>query len=336
MKRMLTNRDGSVIFRRLLLLLLIPFTMLTSAAVYAETIYVQDDANVLSEATKQKIADYNATYASLEKKPELLVKTVQSLPEGQSIEEYSMELAETYKVGDKEHDSGVIYTLAIDERQSRLEVGYGLEDEIPDAMTDVVTDETVKDFFREEDYDSGISAVVDNINALLTHEKTIEDFEEEDNSGVLVVIMVALGAFGFLAYALARYSKYRQIKDQYAKDFFNQADDMGIYLPPNVNIFTSKDQTVKDVQQALRTKNKARDDEWLPDYYDFLFAGGFLTFWAFCFATSAIRGTSVYTNHGGWFYGGDNDDHDSFFGGGGSGGSFGGGSFGGGGGTSSW
>lgn len=62
----------------------------------------------------------------------------------------------------------MIYLVAVKDRQARLEVGYGLEEIIPDSLTDEITDSTVKDFYKLKDFNAGIHIVTTRIKELLT------------------------------------------------------------------------------------------------------------------------------------------------------------------------
>ena len=71
---------------------------------------------------------------------QIVVVTVQNL-EGQSLEEYATELFRNYGIGDKEKNNGVLLLCAYEERQFRIEVGYGLEGTLTDGKTGRIQDE---------------------------------------------------------------------------------------------------------------------------------------------------------------------------------------------------
>ena len=90
----------------------------------------------------------------------LLVSTTQ--PE--SIEQYALRVAETWKLGRKGVDDGVLLLVAKDDRTLRIEVGYGLEGAIPDAMAKRVIEEVIVPRFKQGDLSGGIDA---GVNALV-------------------------------------------------------------------------------------------------------------------------------------------------------------------------
>ena len=89
----------------------------------------------------------------------LIVPTTQ--PE--TIEQYSIRVAESWKLGRKSVDDGVLLLVAMNDRKSRIEVGYGLEGAIPDAVAKRIVSEIITPHFKQEDYFGGIQAGVDRI-----------------------------------------------------------------------------------------------------------------------------------------------------------------------------
>lgn len=119
------------------------------------------------------------------------------------IEDYSMRVAERWKVGRKKVDDGVIFTVAIKDRKARIEVGYGLEGALPDARAKQILSDQVFPAFRKQDYAGGIRGGVDGILAALAGESLPppgkvqpEGFWQRESFGVsrtvLVVVMLAL------------------------------------------------------------------------------------------------------------------------------------------------
>lgn len=117
-------------------------------------IYIQDYANVVSAVNEQKILQLGK---ELEQKTtaQLVVVTIPSL-EGQALEEYSLELLRTWGIGRKEKNNGALLLIAINDRQSRFEVGYGLEGTLPDGLTGRIQDQYMLPYFRKGDYSTGI------------------------------------------------------------------------------------------------------------------------------------------------------------------------------------
>ena len=95
--------------------------------------YVYDGADVLDSSVADTLTQLNETLESQADGAKLYVVTIDSLPLGQTIEDYSIEQAQRIGAGDSEKDNGALYTFVKSTRQDKLEVGYGLEDRLTDA-----------------------------------------------------------------------------------------------------------------------------------------------------------------------------------------------------------
>jgi uncharacterized protein len=89
----------------------------------------------------------------------------------ETIEQYSIRVAEAWKVGRKKIDDGAVLVVAKNDRKLRIEVGYGLEGSLTDVTASRIIDETIVPKFRTGDFAGGISAGVDRIVAVIDGEK---------------------------------------------------------------------------------------------------------------------------------------------------------------------
>lgn len=96
----------------------------------------------------------------------LMVPTTQL----EAIEEYSLRVAETWKPGRRGVDDGILLVIAKDDRALRIEVGYGLEGVVPDAVAKRIVSEIIVPYFRQGDFYGGIQAGVDRIMRLIDGE----------------------------------------------------------------------------------------------------------------------------------------------------------------------
>lgn len=96
----------------------------------------------------------------------LLVPTTQ--PE--TIEQYAMRVAEQWRLGREKVDDGLLLLVAKEDRSVRIEVGYGLEGVIPDAVARRVIDEYMTPAFRQGDFDGGLNAAIDRLTGLIEGE----------------------------------------------------------------------------------------------------------------------------------------------------------------------
>ena len=85
--------------------------------------------------------------------------------EGESLEDFSIRLAQQWRVGQKSLDNGVILLLFVQDRRVRLEVGYGLEPVITDAVAGQIIRESIGPRFREQRYAAGLEAAVEAVYA---------------------------------------------------------------------------------------------------------------------------------------------------------------------------
>lgn len=118
------------------------------------SIYVQDRAGVLSRQTVNTINAYGAAVEE-RTKAQVVVLTIPSL-EGQSLEEYSLAVLRGWGIGDAKLNNGVLMLVAVKDRKSRIEVGYGLEGALPDGLTGRIQDQLMLPYFRKGDYNQGI------------------------------------------------------------------------------------------------------------------------------------------------------------------------------------
>lgn len=93
----------------------------------------------------------------------LLLSTTQ--PE--TIEQFGIRLAESWKIGHKGRDDGLIVIVAKDDRKVRVEVGYGLEGAIPDALARRVIAERMAPRFRQGDFAGGLADALDSLDSAL-------------------------------------------------------------------------------------------------------------------------------------------------------------------------
>jgi uncharacterized protein len=131
--------------------------------------------------------------------------------EGESLEDYSIRLAEQWKVGQKGLDNGVIFLVFLQDRKMRLEVGYGLEPTLTDAVASTILSTAVAPRFREGRLADGIEAGLDAIDAAIRGEFRGAPREKRDDGIPLLVpllftLLVILG-IGFSAYRNAAYAR---------------------------------------------------------------------------------------------------------------------------------
>lgn len=140
--------------------------------------YVNDYANVLSADTKNYIMDNSVKLANATK-AQIVVVTVNSL-EGQDIETYATDLFRKFGIGDKDENNGLLILLAPQEREIKIEVGYGLEGVITDGLAGRYLDKYFIPYLKEDNWDE---AIKNGYSALY---KKVCDYYEIDASGIKI------------------------------------------------------------------------------------------------------------------------------------------------------
>jgi uncharacterized protein len=127
---------------------------------------VVDQANFISQETRGTL---ETKLADLESKSgiQLVVATISSL-EGEEIEPYANQLFRSWQLGEKTKNNGVLLLVAPNERKVRIEVGYGLEGTLTDALSKVIITNAITPRFKTGDFSGGIARGVEDIITVLT------------------------------------------------------------------------------------------------------------------------------------------------------------------------
>ncbi len=171
---------------------------------------VMDNANIIGDATE---FDLNNKLAALEQKTsrQLVVVTVPSLG-GYEISDYGYQLGRAWGIGQAKLNNGVIFLIAPNEHKARIEVGYGLEPILTDALSEVILQTQVLPKFRAGDFDAGVEAGTDALiqqlsldpseaeaRAAAAAQRQAQDRTGDDGGG-----LVGLLIFLFILFAIFR------------------------------------------------------------------------------------------------------------------------------------
>ncbi|MEQ1638731.1 MAG: YgcG family protein, partial [Methylococcales bacterium] len=146
--------------------------------------------------TQQQISALENKLAAIEaKQGSQLAVLIVSTTQPEAIEQYSIRVAEAWKIGRKKIDDGVILIAAKDDRKLRIEVGYGLEGAIPDAIAKRVISETITPYFKAGDFAGGIDAGVMQLAQLIAGESlpppTAQNRNTQQDDGRFMLILIA-------------------------------------------------------------------------------------------------------------------------------------------------
>jgi uncharacterized protein len=172
---------------------------------------VVDQANVLSADTR---AALTTKLKDLEDKSgiQLVVATVASL-EGLEIEPYANQLFRAWKLGEAKNNNGVLFLIAPKEHKVRIEVGYGLEGTLTDAISKIIIVNAVAPRFKAGDFNGGVSRGVDDIITTLTtdssewQKRPVVRPEESSNA---VITLIPILFFAIIVFVIFIHTVRRQ------------------------------------------------------------------------------------------------------------------------------
>jgi uncharacterized protein len=126
--------------------------------------YFNDYAGVVSPAAAQQL---NQTLENFERESsdQILVAVFSKMESESSIEDYTVRVARAWRAGQKEKNNGAILFVFIQDRSMFIQVGYGLEGVLPDAVCKRIIEEQIGPRFKSGDYDGGLMAGVQSMLA---------------------------------------------------------------------------------------------------------------------------------------------------------------------------
>ncbi len=183
-------------------LLLVLLLLLLPNAGFAQTFpsltgRVVDQANILKPEERAALEAKLKAYED-KTSDQVVVATVSSL-EGTSIEDYANRLFRTWQLGQKKNDNGALLLVAPNDRKVRIEVGYGLEGALTDALSKVIITTAIAPQFQKGDFAGGIDAGVDAILSILTGDaeqwQRRAEVREDPSSTMDTIITLLIIAF---------------------------------------------------------------------------------------------------------------------------------------------
>ena len=129
---------------------------------------VMDLAQIIDAETEEKLT---RALREMEEKTgvQMVILTIAGL-DGEDINTFSLRMAEQWKLGQKEKDNGLLFTIAVRERKYRFEVGYGLESVLPDSLLGTIGRQELVPLMRQKQYSQGIAkATMAILNILAAH-----------------------------------------------------------------------------------------------------------------------------------------------------------------------
>ena len=273
--------------KRLLLL----FTILLSLGSFSQgnlkySNWVNDFADILTTEQENVL---NAKIDTFERNTdiEFAIVTVKSL-EDRDIESFTNDLFNDWKVGKSGKDNGLMILIAPNERQWRIEVGYGLEEYLTDGYTKVEAERVFPEHFKKEDYFGGINPIVDKFQDRLgkmtwaERQADIERKKQEEAEskaavlnvlkwiGIIILIIICVVIIVALWIRAKRREEERKrlIKSLNNKikldaSYFNKTLDKVKKLEPNNKNIQKWEKTRNDVSKIVEMSSKGNGVEYV-------------------------------------------------------------------------
>jgi uncharacterized protein len=164
--------------------------------------YFNDYAHVVSPdvaaGLNQKLEDFER-----ESSDQILVAIFPKMQSDSSVDDYTVRVARSWKVGQANKNNGAVLFVFVQEHKMFIQVGYGLEGVLPDALCKRIIDEQITPRFKAGDFNGGLSAGVQAIISATKGEykgngSTVADNRGDAGSNAPVIFLVVFLAFVFL------------------------------------------------------------------------------------------------------------------------------------------
>lgn len=209
---MLISKEKKIIIFLITIIIIVGNCLFNNSyAIVSKTneFYINDSANIISNETENYIINVNKKLYK-QTGAQIVVVTVNNL-ENKSIEEYAIELFRSYKIGDKEKNNGILFLVAVEERKTRIEVGYGLEGRITDGKSGRILDDYVIPYFKDNKWDDGIingfnailaetteeyGVVIDDVNLPINYSNLNDEYKDSEFIFTAIIIYVICSIVG--------------------------------------------------------------------------------------------------------------------------------------------
>jgi uncharacterized protein len=183
----------------------------------APAAYFNDYAGIVSAGTASQL---NSTLENFERQTseQILVAVYPKMQSDSSVEDYTVRVAQSWRAGQKDKNNGAVLFVFVQDHKVYLQVGYGLEGVLPDALVKRIVDEQITPRFKAGDFDGGLTAGVQSIIAATKGEykgtgATVADRRASHGSSsplfslgfivlVIVIIIFTRGSGMFLPWLL--------------------------------------------------------------------------------------------------------------------------------------
>jgi uncharacterized protein len=186
--------------------------------------YVNDFASVLSADTKSRLESNLSTFEK-ETTTQIVVAIFPSI-EDESVEDFTVRLAEAWRIGQKQNNNGVLLAIYIQEHKARIEVGYGLEGALTDALSSRIIRSELAPDFKAGNYDAGVEKTVTAIQKAVRGEYSAPPESEKPQQTSYIATLIIFLIVWFLISRIARgpmtigpYSRRNRYNDTWGGGF---------------------------------------------------------------------------------------------------------------------
>lgn len=174
---------------------------------------VTDLANMMSPGTRASMEKYLAELERTDS-TQIAVLTIPSL-DGDSMSDFSIRVAEAWKIGQKGNDNGVLLLVSKGDRKVRIEVGYGLEGVLTDVLSSQIIQNVIGPQFKTGNFDKGFADGVTAIAGAVRGEYTAAPTQRKrrSRSGILPLIVIPMLIFITMTEMFGRRKRRGQLSD---------------------------------------------------------------------------------------------------------------------------
>jgi uncharacterized protein len=170
--------------------------------------FVNDYANIISKSVENQLETDLQQLAASTNGAEIAVATITSLNQ-EPIEMVAQDFFDSWKIGKADTDNGVLLLVAVDDREVRIQTGYGAEAVITDSYAGRIIRNQITPAFKEGNYDQGILAAVGSISQAMEDPSQIPSIPDpEDSEGnfalaFFVLYFILVFGVSFMSYVAA-------------------------------------------------------------------------------------------------------------------------------------
>ena len=256
-----------IIIRRITLIAFLTLLLCSSIGLADSPSYIQDESNILTSEQKD-IIEKQLIQLKNEANCDMQVVLLDSL-HGSDINEYSIKLAEKNKIGQEGTDRGLILLIVADEHMARLEVGRGLEGDIPDATAGDIIDGVSNALSKDSsNYMGAVQSVIDKVSKICktgiseTKNKPVTSFWNEFSWAERIILIIMAVIMIYIMY-IGSWFAYAKISGKYTKKDISRKkkqlsfilDILQLVAEIGFMIFSKKDSSSKN-QHHPRTGGK--------------------------------------------------------------------------------